>query len=225
MAVAKILVVAPHPDDDVIGCGGSIIRHVRRGNTVGVVYITSGDMGGLDRREAEMGAIREAEATKAAKLMGIKDRHFFRKTDGNLTCTREDIAEATKLIRDYRPDVVYLPHAYDGHRDHRLTHELITEACLWAARPQLAECGRQLWLVGTLLCYEVGTPLPVVNYTEDISDVIDLKIAAMQLHESQAVNLEYAEAVRNLNRLRGIASGLGAYCECFQVLRVATLFA
>jgi LmbE family N-acetylglucosaminyl deacetylase len=67
----QALVVAPHPDDDVIGCGGSIIRHIRRGHTVTVVYMTSGEAGSLVHPKEELRLIREAEAREAASLMGF----------------------------------------------------------------------------------------------------------------------------------------------------------
>jgi LmbE family N-acetylglucosaminyl deacetylase len=218
------LVFAPHPDDDVLGCGGSIIKHAGRGNTVGVVYVTSGGCGSLTHGVDETAAIRETEARKAAVLLGISEVHFLRNPDGQLSYSVENLSSMTRLLRDFRPDVVYLPHQHDEHRDHRVTHELVLEACLRAGSPRAPECGGTLWPVGIMLCYEVGTPLPQVNYVEDISGEMEAKVAAMRLHESQLANLRYDEAIRHLNRLRGITTGLGAYCECFQVLRVAELF-
>lgn len=220
----KVLVVAPHPDDDVIGCGGSIVKHVDRGNIVGVVYLTSGDIGSLAHSAEEMTTIREAEAAKAAKFLGISETYFLRNPDGCLSLNRDNLVRVTTLLREFRPDVLYIPHQHDDHRDHRTARDLAVEACLWAGSPRAQECGRQPWLVGTVLCYEVGTALREVNYVEDISDVIKKKLAAMAMHESQTVYLHYAEAIEHLNRLRGITTGMGMYCECFQVLRIAEIF-
>lgn len=220
----KVLVFAPHPDDDVIGCGGSIVRHVNRGNVADVVYLTSGGSGSLAHTPEELTTIRENEADKAAGFLGVSRTHFLRNADGGLSYTRENIVRITTLLREFRPDVVYIPHRYDEHRDHRVAHDLAVESCLWAGSPRAQECGRQPWHVGTILCYEVGTALPEVNYVEDISAVIKTKLAAMAMHESQLVCLQYTEAVEHLNRLRGITTGKGMYCECFQVLRVAEIF-
>jgi len=222
--VRKVLVLAPHPDDDVIGCGGSILKHVQSGNMVSVVYLTSGDIGSLTHSSDQMTTIREAEAAKAAKLLGITQTYFLRNPDGCLSFTRENIVRITTLLREFRPDVVYIPHRYDEHRDHRVTCDLAVESCLWSGSPRAQECGCQPWSVGTILCYEVGTPLREVNYVEDISAVIKEKLAAMATHESQLVYLQYTEAIEHLNRLRGITTGMGTYCECFQVLKVAEIF-
>ncbi|MDR3562595.1 MAG: PIG-L family deacetylase [Negativicutes bacterium] len=220
----KVLVFAPHPDDDVIGCGGSIINHVIKGNSVGVAYVTSGDIGSLTYTSADIMAIREAEAAKAARFLGVTQLHFLRKPDGFLQYSRETVMAITSLLRSFRPDVVYIPHQQDEHRDHRMTHDLVLECCAWAASPRAGECGCELWAVGTILCYEVGTPLPAVHYVEDISAVMDRKIEAMQMHESQVAVLPYDEAVKSMNRLRGITTNRGQYCECFQVVKVAELF-
>ncbi|HML90395.1 MAG TPA: PIG-L family deacetylase [Methylomusa anaerophila] len=219
-----MLVFSPHPDDDVIGCGGSILKHVKKGNVVSVVHITSGDSGSLIYSPGQTISIREDEADKAAKFLGISEVHFFRNADGNLSYTWENLSRIISLLRSLRPDVVYLPHKQDSHRDHRITHELVSESCLRAGSPEAQECGQQLWSVGVILCYEVGTPLPEVNYVEDISEWMEAKVEAMRLHKSQLANLAYDEAVRHLNRLRGITTGRGAYCECFQVLKVSELF-
>ncbi|MDR3588232.1 MAG: PIG-L family deacetylase [Negativicutes bacterium] len=220
----KVLVFAPHPDDDVIGCGGSILKHVGRGNVVGVVYLTSGDNGGLGYSPDELMTIREVEAGKAAQFLGVSRTFFLRNPDGNLGYTRDNIVRLTTLLREFRPDVAYIPHRYDEHRDHRAAYELAVESCLWAGSPRAQECGCEPWRVGTVLCYEVGTALREVNYVEDISAMIKTKLAAMAMHESQLVCLQYTEAVEHLNRLRGINTGQGMYCECFEVLRVAALF-
>jgi N-acetylglucosamine malate deacetylase 1 len=222
--VRKVLVFAPHPDDDVIGCGGSILKHVGNGNMVGVVYLTSGDIGSLAYSSGEMTAIREAEAEKAAKILGVSQTHFLKNPDGGLSHNRENMMRITTLLRAFQPDIVYIPHQYDEHRDHRIAFDLAVEACLWAGSPRAQECGPQPWYVGTILCYEVGTPLREVHYVEDISTVIKTKLAAMAVHESQLAYLQYPEAIEHLNRLRGITTGQGIYCECFQVVKVSEIF-
>lgn len=222
--MTKILVFSPHPDDDVIGCGGSIAKHVAKGNTVGVVYMTSGDIGSLAHSPGEIASIRETEARQAAKYLGISEVHFFNNHDGYLNCTWDNLVRITALLREFRPDIVYIPHEDDRHRDHRKTHELVTEACGWSGSPRAPVCGKNLWVVGTILCYEVGTPVRDCSYVEDITDYIDTKSKALAFHSSQLNNLDYNEAVRSLNRFRGITTGGGTYCECFQIIKATNLF-
>jgi LmbE family N-acetylglucosaminyl deacetylase len=71
--------------------------------------------------------------------------------------------------------------------------------------------------VGTILAYEVWTPLARIAYVEDISPTLDLKRRAMAEHASQLANLAYDEAFCGLNRYRGVMTGRGRYCECFDI--------
>lgn len=220
----KVLVFSPHPDDDVIGCGGSILKHVQKGNVVSVMYITSGEIGSLLHGTKELTRIREAEASKAAEFLGVSETHFLRNPDGYLSYTKQNLVQIISLIRGFKPNVVYTPHQYDEHRDHRITYDLVVESCLQAGRAMVEECSLELWSAKTILAYEVGTLLQEVNYVEDITNVIESKIQAMRMHESQIINLQYDEAIRNMNRLRGITTGKGVYCECFRVLKAEDLF-
>jgi LmbE family N-acetylglucosaminyl deacetylase len=103
----------PHPDDDVIGCGGSLLKYRAAGAEVSVIYLTSGDAGARQLRREEIGAIREEEA-RAAAAMNIKDLTFLRLPDGLLSSRADAVPRLVSLVRDARPDVVYLPHAADG---------------------------------------------------------------------------------------------------------------
>ncbi|MGS0765578.1 PIG-L deacetylase family protein [Syntrophomonas curvata] len=215
----QILVVAPHPDDDIIACGGSIAKHCQNGNQVAIMYITSGDAGGIRYGKDELAAIREAEARQAAALLGINNLFFLRMADGYIEINKENLIRITTLIRAIKPHMVYIPHDRDGCRDHKETHHLLREACKRAAEPFFPECGKEPWPVETILGYEVWTPIEEVSYAEDISDFIDRKLAAIQQHHSQLEYYRYDEAVKGLNRYRGIMTGKGDYCEAFQLIK------
>jgi LmbE family N-acetylglucosaminyl deacetylase len=220
----RLLVVAPHPDDDVIGCGGSIIRHIRKGHSVTAVYMTSGEAGSLVHPKEELRRIREAEAREAASVMGFGDLIFLRNADGCLLADAENLTSLVRIIREKRPDMIYLPHAGEGCRDHRITYEICAEAVQRARGPWFQECPGDPWSVESVLCYEVWTPLAEVSYTEEISDCIDLKLEALNRHRSQLASIPYDEAVRGLNRYRGAMTGRGIYCECFQILTATRIF-
>ena len=220
----RVLVVAPHPDDDVIGCGGSIIRHIRKGHSVTAVYMTSGEAGSLVHPKDELRRIREAEAREAASVMGYGDLIFLRNADGCLLADGEHLTSLVRIIRKKRPVMIYFPHAGEGCRDHRITHEICAEAVHRARGPWFQECPGEPWSVESVLCYEVWTPLQEVSYTEEISDCIDLKLEALHRHRSQLASIPYDDAVRGLNRYRGVMTGRGSYCECFQILSAARIF-
>jgi N-acetylglucosamine malate deacetylase 1 len=220
----QALVVAPHPDDDIIGCGGSIIRHIRKGHRVTAVYMTSGEAGSLELPKEELRRIREAEAGEAASLMGFDDLIFLRNADGHLSINPENVTSLTRLIRAKRPEIIYFPHAGEGCRDHRITHEICAEALKRARGPWFQECPGEPWSVESVLCYEVWTPIAEVSYAEDISDCIDLKLKALRCHRSQLASIPYDEAVRGLNRYRGIMTNRGNHCECFQILNIGRIY-
>ncbi|MBA4421839.1 MAG: hypothetical protein C0390_01915 [Syntrophus sp. (in: bacteria)] len=220
----RVLVVAPHPDDDVIGCGGSIIRHIRKGHSVTAVYMTSGEAGSLVHPKEELRRTREAETHEAAAVMGLGDLIFLRNADGCLLADGEHLTSLVRIIREKRPAVIYFPHAGEGCHDHRITYEICTDAVKRARGPWFQECPGEPWSVESVLCYEVWTPLQEVSYTEEISDCIDLKLEALRRHRSQLASIPYDDAVRGLNRYRGVMTGRGSYCECFQILSAARVF-
>ncbi len=218
----RILVAAPHPDDEWIGCGGSLLKHIRGGNPVTVVYMTSGEAGGLGRTREALAAVREAEARDAAAFAGITDLIFLGNPDGYLAYDRSNLVALVEILRRIRPDVLYIPHARETHPDHAVTHRLWVETCRRARGPWFSECPGDPWPVGTILCYEVWTPLTEIPCVEDISAFMDLKLAALRRHRSQLDGIPYDEAVAGLNRFRGITTGKGRFCECFAVQALET---
>lgn len=218
--MVRVLVFSPHPDDELIGCGGSISKHLKQGNEVTVVYMTSGEAGSLKHSKEELAKTREKEAAEASKILGVKDLIFLRNPDGYLEYNKDNLVKIIGIIRDKKPDLVYLPHKNDAHKDHMKTNELVIEAVGRAAGPWFQECRGEPWSVNTVLCYEVWTPLQEISYVEDITDFINLKIKALEQYKSQIQDIQYDEAVKGLNRYRGVMTGKGEYCECFQVLKV-----
>ena len=220
----NILVAAPHPDDELIGCGGSLIGHIRRQEQIYIVYMTSGNAGCSDISKHDLGLLRENEAKKAASLLGIKDLIFLRNDDGYLQYDKNNLIKIVRLIREIKPNLVYIPHQGEAHQDHRMTHELLTEAIRRAKGPWFQECGGEPWAVEAVLCYEVWSPLQKISYVEDITNVVDLKMEAIRSHVSQIKEIAYDEAAKALNRYRGISTGRGPYCECFEVLSTSKIY-
>jgi len=218
----SVLVVAPHPDDDVIACGGSIAKHCHAGHQVTIMYMTSGEAGGIHYEKEELGILREEEARQAATLLGVNDLVFLRMADGYIEFNRKSLVLTTKAIREIKPDWVYIPHSHDGNLDHQITNQLITEACHRAASPFFQECCCNPWSVELILGYEIWTPLSKVAYTEDVTEFMELKIKAIRKHQSQLRYYRYDEGIKGLNRYRGIMTGKAEYCEAFEIIRNTT---
>jgi len=204
----KVLVIAPHPDDEVIGCGGAIRLRVERSEHVSVAFLTSGELGLKYLSREKAWQIREAEARKAAKILGIPKLHFLRQPDWMLGDHITAAAKALEpVLKTGRPDVIYLPHPNDGHPDHQATFPIL--------RMALKRCRG---LKPELLAYEIWTPLAAYHVVMDISEVMPRKLRALRAHRSQLREFDYARAVTGLNQFRGVLAGKCLYAEVFQTL-------
>ncbi len=221
---ARILVLAPHMDDEAIGCGGVLIRHVRAGAEVTVVYLTDGSLGdaGLfqgtvpasarDPRRRAVADRRKQESEIYAQRAGIRRRVFLEASDGGLEPTPDLVAALGTLLCETQPEVVYFPFVMDLHEDHWQANRILLEAA--AALPQVLRDALRL------RGYEVWTPL-VANRLADVTEVMDAKIEALGAYASQIKDTDYTHSVRGLNAYRslGLAARRG-YAEAFFECRV-----
>jgi LmbE family N-acetylglucosaminyl deacetylase len=202
-----VVVFAPHPDDDVIGCGGTIIQHTKRGDHVTIVYVTSGEASLWTGDRAELVRLREQEAFEAAALLGVSDLIFLHEPDFALQKTDKTVNKVMLLLQGINPDYIYVPHEADEHRDHKATYMLLVSA--------LKELSEKTDKNMALYCYEVWTPLAKVSFVNDISLEIDTKLEALSQHKTQIGYLNYCDAIKGLNRYRGIMNRKGDYAEAF----------
>lgn len=119
-----ILVFGAHPDDAELGAGGTIAKEVSRGKKVGIIDLTRGELG--TRGSAEL---RDKEAAKAAKILGIAVRENMEFDDGFFMNDREHQLEVIKMIRKYRPEIVLCNAVDDRHIDHPKGSKLVSDAC------------------------------------------------------------------------------------------------
>jgi LmbE family N-acetylglucosaminyl deacetylase len=200
----NVLVIAPHPDDESIGCGGTICLHTGRGDRVAVTFMTSGELGLKDLPREEAWRVREREAAAAAEVLGVSVLEFLRCPDWYMGEAIEEAAgRLAPVVEREAPDVVYVPHAAEWHPDHR--------ACLPALRAALG--GRR----PTLLAYEVWTPLAEWDHVENVDPVMARKLRAVRAYRSQVGQLRYDRAVRGLNLFRGPTAGGCRYAEVFRL--------
>lgn len=210
----KILVLAPHPDDEVFGCGGALIKHVQAGHEIQVVYLTSGEQGIAGKMPTETIEIREREAQNALEIMGIpaKNAFFFRGPDGALHDKMAEMLQKTQqVLQNFQPDLIYLPSFLDRHADHFTANRLLQAALV--KNVQVA-------------AYEIWTP-HIPNRLIDISRQIAIKQKAMQAYASQLAQLDYEAALLGLNRYRGgmYTNPEVVYAEAYMYLRSDVYFA
>ncbi len=200
---AKILILAPHPDDDVIGCGGAIRKHIKNNSKVKVVYMTDGRRSAQNIPINELIHIRKEEAKNALDVLGCYDPTFLNYPDRKLKCNTESINRITNILNEYQPQSIYVPFFTDNHPDHVVTTKIVAKAL--ERYPHDLNCYN----------YEIWAPLHP-NILVDISDVIDEKIDAIKAHKTQLKIVNYAEKIRGLNAYRSMTAGRGVrYCEAF----------
>ena len=207
--MAGVLVVSPHPDDESIGCGGTIACEVAAGVEMRVIFLTSGEKGINGTASAEAAAIRESEAEKASSILGVTALEFWRQPDGALRATEALARRLADAIDDQRPERLYVTHGAEQHPDHRAAARLVR-----AAR-RLSE--HKPFCFG----FEVWTPLQRMHHIVDISAQIETKLAAVRVHESQLHAVQFDHAVLGLARYRGEMHSWpgGPYAEVFEKLR------
>ncbi len=202
----NVLVIAPHPDDESIGCGGTISLHAERGNRVTVVFLTSGEHGLQKLPEEKARRVREREAEKAAAILGIASVTFLSLPNGHVGDHVGKAAEALRpILKREEPEVIYLTHGCDRHPDHRAARPIVQAALEGSGIP-----------VPTLLSYEVLTFLPSYDHLEDITPMMQRKLEAVRAHRSQVRQFRYDRAARALNEYRGIVAEAARYAEVFQ---------
>ncbi|MBW2029231.1 MAG: PIG-L family deacetylase [Deltaproteobacteria bacterium] len=201
---AHVMVVTPHPDDAEFGVAGTVARWVRDGKDVVYVVCTNGDKGSNNSEidPKELAKIREKEQLAAAALLGVKDVVFLRYPDQGLEDTPEFRKKIVRLIRTYRPQTVVTADPYRRyiwHRDHRITGQVTLDAIFPYARdylsyPDLTEEGLRPHKVREILFWASED----INFRSDITKTFDLKLAALQCHESQVGQFPSGELEKRL---------------------------
>lgn len=223
----KVLVIAAHPDDEVLGCGATIARHTKAGDEVHVVILAEGVTSRDKVREPGNRSMELSELARAAhaanEILGVRSLNLHDLPDNRLDSI--NLLDVVKLIEDYvqtiKPDILYTHHIGDVNIDHRRIHE----AVITAIRPQPGQT------VKTLLFFEVqsstewqppGSGPPFApNWFVDISSTLALKMKALLIYKTEMRPWPHSrscEAVEHLARWRGATVGCEA-AEAFVVGR------
>ena len=217
----RMLVIAPHPDDEILGAGGTIARFVNDGNEVTVLTVAA-HMPPLYSESVHQKTIEEAR--KAHATVGVKESIFLNNPAvllGQIP-VHEFNNKILEVVKKVLPDIMLVPY-YDRHIDHRQ----VFDASMVAGRPVGA--GKQIKILAayeTLSETHWNAPHLEPNFTPnwcvDITEYIDTKIKAMQCYESQLQPYPMPrslEALRALALFRGSQAGMG-YAEGFHVIRM-----
>ena len=213
----NILVIAPHPDDEVLGCGGTIAKYAKKGDNVSVCFVTKAYT--PDWSE-EYITNRTVEIKDAHNVLGVEKSYELDFPTGKLdTIPQKTLNDALeKVILEVNPEVVYIPHGGDLHMDHTLVYQ----AALVATRPHANE-------INTILCYETVSEtewganenLFKANVYEDINEFTDTKLKAMEAYRSELKDSPHPRSLKVLSALavkRGSEAGLKS-AEAFMLIR------
>ena len=206
--VRNIVIVAPHPDDEILGCGGTIAKAISQGHNVSVLYLSSGDS--IENK-------REKEAIQVCKFMGIKNYDFLRLKDQTFKVSAENIQSVIKIFNKLKPEIIYINHGEDADFEHVIAYQLISQV-FWRYNLQSAK------KINGMILYEVHKPLQTYNLSEDISDFIDIKMKAMSYYKSQLSTSRIDLAIRGLNQYRGVFHEQCQFAEVFSIKRWSSLF-
>ncbi|HXG75592.1 MAG TPA: PIG-L deacetylase family protein [Gaiellaceae bacterium] len=208
--MTRILVVAAHPDDEVLGMGGTIALHTSRGDAVRVLVVTDGSSSQYPGDEA-VRARKEEEAIRAARELGVTDYVHLDLPDMRLdTLAHVDVNRVLEEhVRDLEPQVVYAVQP-DVNRDHRVLFDSVAVA----TRPLPGQPVRRLLTFAPTSSTE-WTPAPVnwfvPNWFVDVTETIERKVAAFAHYETEQRGYPHPRSER---AIRATASHWGATCGC-----------
>lgn len=215
-----VLVVVAHPDDEVLGVGGSLVNHVKDGDDVYVVFMTNGE-DSRDNVNNDKITIRNEGAHNASKIIGVNQIFFEDFPDNKMDSVA--ILDVIKVVENYidnlNPSIIYTHHNSDINIDHRV----VFEAVITASRPIRGnKYPKEIYCFETLSSTEWGAHRNFApNIYKNIEDVFDIKIRALECYKNEMRAFPHPrsyEVVESLAKLRGSEVAL-KYAEAFMCIR------
>lgn len=216
----KVLVIAPHPDDEILGVGGTIAKRTAAGDEVFVCIATKGCEPLFRKEFIEQG---RDEAKRADSFLGVKETIFLDFPAVMLeTVPRYELnGKIGEVIRRIQPDEVYIPHRGDM----QLDHQMVVDAAMVALRPKYEHVVKRVYAYETLS--ETGWNIPntanefIPTVYEDISDTLGQKLEAMEIFKSQLSEFPNARSIGAIDALAKYRGATVNVCaaEAFQLIR------
>ena len=215
----KILIIGAHPDDEILGVGGTILKHVKAGDQVKILILGDGE---TSRPTADI-AKREKQAKAVAMALGVKDLILEKLPDNQFDSMPllEVVKKIEKVISEFKPEIVYTHHGNDLNIDHQLTFQAVITAC----RPQPEFCVKKILTFETLSSTEwqnkTSDKIFLPNEYQDISEFIDKKIEILKNYQDELRLYPHprsAEGIKILAQYRGLEVGF-KYAEAFCLIR------
>lgn len=183
-ARGTILVILPHPDDEIIGCGGTLLKHLMLGDNVNLLFLTNGVEYG-DEFEARK-AIRIAECKKVINELNVNA--YIWEENVTVDCCETNIKRLANIICDLKPDIIYIPFIGERNKDHRNAAILLQEALLKMTSLQCFICEYSVW--------SPINPNILVNITEFFSN----KMSLLRFYKSELAKYNYMKLIEGAGR-------------------------
>lgn len=217
----KVSIITPHPDDETLGCGGTILKHKEDGDSIHWIIVTS--MLGKRDFSPQLVQRRQGEIERVAGMYGFETTHNlnFPTTRLDEIPARDIIGSFSKIFKDIKPTVVYLPNRSDVHSDHRVVFNTAWSCCKIFRFPSI----RKVLMYEILSETDFTPALPETsffpNIFSDISQHLDRKIEIMREYRDEMREHPFPRSeqnIRSLATLRGATANV-EYAEGFMLLR------
>lgn len=225
----KILIVAAHPDDEILGCGGTIRRFIKDGNECYALILSDGTTSRYERITMQVEEdikSRLKESHLASKIIGYKETYFCNFKDNSFD--KEDLLSIVKTIEKYialiKPSIIFTHHYGDLNIDHQIAFKAVQTA----TRPMIDCSVKELYCFETLSASEwsfIDRDKFAPNYFVNIENTIDDKLLAMQCYKSELREYPHPRSLESLNasaKRWGTVAGCN-FAEAFELIRKIAL--
>ncbi len=216
----KTLIVAPHPDDEGLGAGGTLLRYRSENRSVAWLIVTT--------VTNELGWSTSQVSRREKEILDVKTFFNFEEVFNlGFPTTKLDelpiaviVQNISAIIESYQPNEILIPHSTDVHTDHQIVHKAIVSCAKWFRHPSITRILSYETLSETNFSTEYNNQF-FPNVFVDISNFLDMKLQAMEIYSSEIGDFPFPRsrtAIESLARYRGSSSGFHA-AEAFQLLR------
>ena len=217
----KVIVISAHPDDEILGCGGTLLKHKTNGDELFWIIVTNVlENHGFSQKRIET---RQQEIEMVKNMLGVslvyKLNYPTMGLDSN--SINKMIPQISDIFNQIKPDVIYLMNRSDAHSDHRITFDAVM-ACTKSFRyPSIKKVLMYECISETEFAPALPEKVFIPNYFVDISPFLEKKLAIMQIYESELEEHPFPRSLKNIEALatfRGASVGV-EYAEAFQLLK------